>query len=109
MRGGDKMDEDKTIDKELELTDEMIARNDEIDNAVFNCVNILLDDEIEWNMEIIGDVTGMIKDYLWERHKLRVRHPGVVTNVDGSQFYCDYGLHEAQCPDCRTKICDKRD
>ena len=76
--------------KELELTDAMVERNDEIDNAVFDCVKTLSEQpDMDWNMAIIGDVTDSMKAAL-KRHSIKVRHPGVVTNDDGSQFYAEY-------------------
>jgi len=78
--------------KVLELTDEMVERNDEIDNAVYELILTLTektDDELPWNMEMIGTVTDAVKNLLWEQFKLTVRHPAVVTNEDGSQHYSD--------------------
>jgi hypothetical protein len=76
--------------KELELTDEQLERNDAIDNAVFDCIKTLVeDDNLEWDMSKIGPVTDSIKSTLLEVG-LRVRHPGIVTNADGSQVYEEY-------------------
>lgn len=78
--------------EDLELTDEMIERNDEIDNAVYQCILALTEkteDELDWNMQIIGEVTDAIKDVLWHDFKLKVRHPAVVTDGD-EQYYSEY-------------------
>jgi len=67
----------------------MIERNDIIDNAVYACILALAEkdeDELPWDMEIIGAATDAIKDVL-SRHNIRVRHPGVVTEKDNSQHY----------------------
>lgn len=72
--------------EELELTDEMLARNDEIDNAVFACLCTLAEQDFEWDMEIIGEVTEDIRSVL-ERHGIKMRWPGIVTNEDGTQHY----------------------
>jgi hypothetical protein len=73
----------------LELTDEMIERNDEIDNAVFECIKILAEyDNMEWDMAIIGEVTDAIKDVL-NSFGIKVRHPAVATEPDGTQYYVD--------------------
>ena len=80
--------------RELELTDEMVERNDEIDNGVYETILILTEkssDELPWDIEMIGAVTDAIKDLLWRRFKLAVRHPAVVTNNDSSQEYNEYG------------------
>lgn len=77
--------------KPLELTGEMEERNDAIDNAVYACILELAEkdeDELPWDMEIIGDVTDAIKDVL-ARKGIKVRHPGVVTEENGSQHYAD--------------------
>ena len=82
----------------LELTDEMVARNDKIDNGVYDLILTLTEkssDELEWNMELIGSVTDVITDLLWRKFKLKVRHPAVVTNEDGTQCYSEYGDEEA--------------
>jgi hypothetical protein len=85
--------------EELELTDEMNARNDEIDNGVYETILMLTEktnDELGWDMEIIGTVTDVIVSVLWQRFKLKVRHPGVVTNEDGSQYISEYEYDEEQ-------------
>ena len=74
---------------ELEFTPEMIARNDEIDNAVFDCLKTLSEKELDWNMELIADATEGLKCSLLSVGGHRVRHYSVVTNDDGSQEYCD--------------------
>jgi hypothetical protein len=76
------------INIELEITPEMEERNDEIDNSVFECVSTLSEKELEWDMQLIGEVTDAIKSVL-ERYGITVRHPGVVTEADGSQHYAD--------------------
>lgn len=75
--------------KELEPTDEMISRNDEIDNAVYNCICTLIEREIEWDMYIIAEVTEAIKVELKERG-YKVRHPGITEDENGNQVYDDY-------------------
>jgi hypothetical protein len=74
---------------ELELTDEMLERNDDIDNAVFGCLCALAEKELEWDMELIGEATDVLKDILKDRG-FPVRHPGVVTEPDGTQHYEEY-------------------
>lgn len=73
----------------LELTDEMVQRIDEIDNAVYDCILTLAEksmEELDWNIELIGCVTDRIKDVL-NQYGIRVRHPAVVTDKDGHQTY----------------------
>ena len=72
---------------ELELTDKQLERNDDIDNAVFDCICTLTEQpELEWDMQIIGEVTDSIKLIL-KTFGLKVRHPGIVTEDDGTQRY----------------------
>ena len=72
----------------LELTEKMLQRNDEIDNAVFTCLCALAEQDLSWDMEIIGEATEHIKNVLY-RHGIKMRWPGVVTSEDGTQFYSD--------------------
>ena len=74
--------------EELELTQEQIERNDEIDNAVHECICILAEKDLEWDMHIIGNVTETIKIEL-EKHNIHVRHPGIIMNEDGSEEYAE--------------------
>lgn len=75
-----------SINQELELTMEMLQRNDDIDNAVFQCVCILAEKELEWDMQIIGNVTDAIKKELGN-YNISVRHPGVFIDEKGKQHY----------------------
>lgn len=49
-----------------ELTDEQITRLDFVHNAIFNLMQDLVPDgnELDWDMEIIGEVADVIQDYL---------------------------------------------
>lgn len=77
----------KELGPELELTDKQIARNDEIDNAVYECLHVLTEmADLDWNMEIIGEATDALKTVLIN-HGYKVRHPGIITEPDGSQHY----------------------
>lgn len=97
----------KNFDKEeLELTDEMISRNDEIDNTVYQAILTLTEkseEELPWDMRLIGEVTDSIESTLWNDFKLKVRHPGIVTNEDGSQFYSDYKFENSGLVNCKSK------
>ena len=54
---------------DMELTDEQIKRQDYVDNAIFNLINDVIpsDDELDWNIEIIGNVRDVIHDELVKR------------------------------------------
>jgi len=82
---------------ELELTDEQLERNDEIDNAVYNCILVLAeqsDTELPWDMGMVAEVTDAIKEALWLYGNIKVRHPGIVTDEDGNQSYQEYDYPE---------------
>ena len=70
---------------ELELSDEQVARNDEIYNAAFEFCKVLAEDKnLEWNMEILGQLADYAAELL-TTHGSKVRFPSVVTEPDGSQ------------------------
>ena len=77
----------RTVD--LELTDEMLERNDDIDNAVYDCICVLAEKELPWSMEIITKVTETIKAELL-KYQIQVRHPSVETKEDGNQIYSSF-------------------
>ena len=94
--GGDGLNTTKE-DPDLELTDEMVQRIEDIDNAVYDCILTLAEksaEELDWNIELIGCVTDQIKDVL-NQYGIRVRHPAVVTDKDGHQTYEMYSDSEA--------------
>jgi hypothetical protein len=72
----------------MELNDEQVKRNDEIDNAVHQCLCVLTEKELEWDQELIGCTLAAIKTYLI-RKGIHIRHPGIVTNEDGTQEYVE--------------------
>ena len=75
---------------ELELSDEQIARNDEIYNAAFDFCKVMAEDEsLEWNMEILGQLADFAAALL-TRHGRKVRFPSVVTEPDGSQHIDEF-------------------
>jgi len=83
--------------EELELTNEQVSRNDDIDNAVYQCILVLAeqsDTDLPWDMGMIGEVTDAIKETLWRYANIKVRHPGIVTDDDGNQSYEEYDYPE---------------
>lgn len=76
--------------EDLELSDEQSARNDEINNAAFDFCKVMAGDEnLEWNMEILGQLADYAAELL-TTHGSRVRYPSVVTDTDGSQHIEDF-------------------
>lgn len=76
----------KRNDKELELNDRQVERNDEIYDAVYElCQTLAENPNLEWNMSFIGEIA----DYaalVMTQHGIRVRFNSVVTNPDGTQY-----------------------
>lgn len=71
-----------------ELSDSAIARLDVIDNAVFDMLQELVEDdkELEWDMSIIGPVAEYAIQLLKNAgHK--ASYPGMVVNTDGAVEY----------------------
>lgn len=75
---------------ELELSDEQFVRNDEIYNAAFEFCKVVAEDEnLEWNMEILGQIADYAAELLTS-HGSKVRFPSVVTEEDGTQHIEEY-------------------
>lgn len=55
-----------------ELTKEQLERQDFVDNSIFQLIQSLnpSSKEIEWNIEMIGDVRDVIEQWLVEELKL---------------------------------------
>lgn len=53
----------------MELTDRQIARQDLVDNAIYDLINELIpsNKEMDWDIEAIGDVRDAIQSQLVER------------------------------------------
>lgn len=84
----------KAEPEELELSDAQIARNDEIYNAAFDFCKVMAEDEnLEWNMEIIGQLADYAAELL-TAHGSRVRFPSVVTEPDDTQHIEEYYSEE---------------
>ena len=54
----------------MELTPKQIARQDFVDNAIYDIINELIpsDKEMEWNIEAIGIIRDVIQSQLVERN-----------------------------------------
>lgn len=77
-------------EQELELSDEQIARNDEIYNAVYDmCKVIAGNEDLEWDMHYIGEIAELAANLLITRGE-KVRFPAVVTGPDGKQHIEEY-------------------
>lgn len=75
---------------ELELTDEQVARIDEIYNAVYEMCKVIAGDEtLEWDMHYIGEITELAANMMVNRG-YKVWFPAIVTEEDGCQHIEEY-------------------
>lgn len=53
----------------MELTSQQIERQDFVDNAIYELINLVVptNQEIPWDIEVIGDVRDVIQQKLVER------------------------------------------
>ena len=53
----------------MELTKQQIERQDFVDNAIFELINELIpsDKEMEWDIEVIGEIRDVIQSQLVKR------------------------------------------
>lgn len=53
----------------MELTSQQIERQDFVDNAIYELINLVVptNQEISWDIEVIGDVRDVIQQKLVER------------------------------------------
>ncbi len=58
--------------KMKELTEEQIKRQDSVDNAIYQLIREInpADKEIEWDIEMIGEIRDVVRDWMVERLKL---------------------------------------
>jgi len=61
------------------LSEEQIKRQDFVDNQIYDLLNRLIpsEREIEWDIEMIGDIRDTIQDWLVDQYKI----------VDELEFY----------------------
>ena len=80
---------------DLELSGEQAARNDEIYGAAYEFCKVVAEDEnLEGNMEIIGQLADFAADLL-TGHGSKVRYPSVVTEPGGRQHIEEfYGVED---------------
>ena len=71
-----------------ELSELALARLDDIDNAVYNMLQEIVEDDtdLDWDMSIIGPIAGYAVSLLKQAgHK--ASYPGMVVNADGTVEY----------------------
>lgn len=79
-----------SIPSEQELSDEQVARNDEIYNAVYTMCQVMTENEaLEWDMFYIGEIAEFTAKLMLLRGE-KVRFPAVVTEKGGRQYIEEY-------------------
>lgn len=71
-----------------ELSELAIARLDDVDNAVYNMLQEIVEDDadLDWDMSIIGPVAAYAISLL-KRAGHKASYPGMVVNTDGAVEY----------------------
>lgn len=76
----------------------LISKNDEIDNSAFALINAFVrkdsDTDVEWDMEVIGEIEKVVEDILASRC-FGVCHP----------FYSDDNIPYYKSDDCWNEAC----
>lgn len=73
-----------------ELSDEQVARNDEIYDAVYEMCKVMCENEnLEWDMYYIGEIAELTANLMVTRGE-KVRFPSIVTEEDGTQHIEEY-------------------
>lgn len=76
--------------RNIELSDEQLERNDEIFNAAFEFCKVLTENQdLEWDMSIIGEIADYSAELL-VNHGFQVRFPFVYTDKDGKDEVHEY-------------------
>lgn len=77
-------------ESEPELTDEQVARIDEIHNAVYELCKVLTENpELEWDMQYIGEIADCAAETMCEAG-YKVRYPAIVSEEDKPEHIEEY-------------------
>lgn len=77
-------------ENEVELSNEQIARLDEIDNAAFDFCKIMTEDRnLKWDMSFIGEIADFAANAL-TRHGFKVRYQAIVDDGDDGEHIEEY-------------------
>lgn len=91
LEGKTPADDDAGEDEEPEFTDEQLARNDELDNAMYQFLLTLLEkteDEFEWDMYHIGEALDAVQEVMLD-HGFDIHRPYIEYDGDKATIY-DY-------------------
>lgn len=73
---------EEKLEHQTDFTREQLNRMDEVENAVFECLKVILEDpDMEWDMRLIGPVADKIADIL-VANGYKVHYPSVVVIGD---------------------------
>lgn len=76
----------------IELSEEQIAHNDCVYDAMYRFLLILLEkdeNQFPFDMYHVGEAVEAVKEVMLN-HGFDVRYPGVVTEPDGSQYIAEW-------------------
>ena len=73
----------------VELNEKQLARIDEVDNAVHNCIATLLGkapEDLDWSMQLIAPCTDMLIEFLLKSGvESSIYYPSIVIDEDGHE------------------------
>lgn len=73
-----------------ELSDEQLARCDEIYNAVYEACKVVAEDEnLVWDMHYLGEIAELVANMMVNKG-YRVRFPAIVEDENGKQHIEEY-------------------
>lgn len=71
--------------EELELTEEQVERLDELDDAAYRFLQVLMDDPgLAWDMRHIGELLDIAADFMY-KNGFRIRYPAIEEGPDGAR------------------------
>ena len=59
-------------EQQYELSDSQIARQDVVDNLIFELIKMIHPSttQIRWNIELIGDIRNCLREWIVDRYEL---------------------------------------
>lgn len=88
-----------TAKESVELTPRQLERLDEIDNAMYRFLLVLLEkdeNEFPWNMQYIGELVDAAEETMF-RYGFDIHRPAVIRdNVDGGEYVVEGSYHTSE-------------
>ena len=66
----------------------MVERIDEVESVVFECMKVLVQEDVEWDAEVVSTITETMKMAL-ELIGFSVEYPSIVTDERGRRYYME--------------------